>query len=70
MGELFVKKPIFQGNSEQAQLEIISQFCGTPSVETWPEVISLPNYKVMRMKNHYSRRLRDKFALLVDLCKF
>lgn len=58
-----MKKPIFQGNVEQAQLEIISQFCGSPSSENWPEVINLPNYKIMRSKNHYSRRLKDKFGL-------
>lgn len=63
LGELFLKKPIFQGNAEQTQLEIISQICGSPSPENWPEVVNLPNYKVMRSKNHYPRRLKDKFSL-------
>lgn len=60
-----MKRPIFQGNTEQAQLEIISQYCGSPSPENWPGVINLPNHKVMRLKNYYPRRLRDKFGLLV-----
>uniref|UniRef100_A0A915DCS2 cyclin-dependent kinase n=1 Tax=Ditylenchus dipsaci TaxID=166011 RepID=A0A915DCS2_9BILA len=64
LGELFVKKPIFQGNVELAQLEIICQYCGSPSVENWPGVANLPNFKSMRLKNYYPRRLRDKFEFL------
>ncbi|KAI1722770.1 protein kinase domain-containing protein [Ditylenchus destructor] len=64
LGELFVKKPIFQGNVEQAQLEIIAQYCGSPSAEVWPGVVNLPNYKTMRLKNYYPRRVKEKFAYL------
>ncbi|KAI6220673.1 hypothetical protein M3Y99_01594900 [Aphelenchoides fujianensis] len=62
LGELFTKRPIFQGNSELAQLELISKCCGTPTPEVWPGVKELPQYDQMRPKNYYQRKLRSEFA--------
>ncbi|KAI6236710.1 Protein kinase domain-containing protein [Aphelenchoides besseyi] len=62
LGELFTKKPIFQGNSEMAQLELIAKCCGTPSHEVWPNVSQMPLYNTLRPKNFYQRRLRMEFA--------
>uniref|UniRef100_A0A915BNJ3 Cyclin-dependent kinase 12 n=1 Tax=Parascaris univalens TaxID=6257 RepID=A0A915BNJ3_PARUN len=66
LGELYTKKPIFQGNSEMVQLEVISRICGTPSPENWPDVINLPLYCSYRPKRTYTRTLRDAFGFLRD----
>lgn len=63
LGELFVKKPIFQGNSEAIQLDTISQTCGTPTPNVWPNVVHLPFYNSMRPRQYYNRTLVQKFAL-------
>lgn len=38
LGELFTGKPIFKGQTEWGQFEMISKCCGTPNVTNWPEV--------------------------------
>lgn len=63
LGELFVKKPLFQGNSEMTQLEIISKLCGTPSPEVWPDVVNLPLFASYRPRRYYRRVLKETFQL-------
>ncbi|PVG04191.1 Pkinase-domain-containing protein [Serendipita vermifera] len=46
--ELFVKKAIFQGNDEIHQLEVIFRVMGTPSIEQWPNLPSLPWYELLK----------------------
>ncbi|MBN3307223.1 CDK13 kinase, partial [Amia calva] len=65
LGELFMKKPIFQANQELAQLELISRICGSPCPAVWPDVIKLPYFNTMKPKKQYRRRLREEFALYV-----
>jgi len=62
LGEMFTKKPIFQANSEILQLDIISQLCGTPTPAEWPDVISLPLFKKMKLRKNYRRRLKEEFS--------
>lgn len=64
LGELFLKKPLFQANSEVAQLDIISRICGTPTPAVWPNVIKLPLFHVVKPKKQYRRRLRDDFMFM------
>lgn len=63
LGELYTKKPMFQGNTEMVQLDVISKLCGTPSPENWPDVIKLPLYCSFRPKRTFPRILRDAFGL-------
>lgn len=62
LGELFVKKPIFQANIELAQLDAISRVCGTPTPAEWPDVIYLPHFNTMKLKKNYRRRLKEEFS--------
>ncbi|KAI6189604.1 Cyclin-dependent kinase 12 [Aphelenchoides bicaudatus] len=63
LGELFTKKPIFQGHNEQQQLEQITQCCGVPTAEVWPDVINLPIFSQIHFRsNNYQRLLRTKFS--------
>lgn len=63
LGELFAKKPIFQGHNEQHQLELITQCCGTPTPEIWEDLVNLPHYGHIKFRNYYPRSLRTKFVL-------
>uniref|UniRef100_A0A915J1W4 [RNA-polymerase]-subunit kinase n=1 Tax=Romanomermis culicivorax TaxID=13658 RepID=A0A915J1W4_ROMCU len=64
LGELFWKKPLFQANSEQAQLDVISRLCGSPSPSVWPEVINLPLYNTFKPKKLHKRVLRETFHFI------
>lgn len=39
-------KPLFPGTSETDELKRIFKLTGTPSVEKWPGLADLPNWKV------------------------
>ncbi|XP_046436885.1 cyclin-dependent kinase 12-like isoform X4 [Daphnia pulex] len=64
LGELFLKKPVFQANVEMMQLELISRLCGTPCPAVWPSVVKLPQWHTLRPKKTYRRRVRDEFAFM------
>ncbi|KAI3410105.1 Cyclin-dependent kinase 12 [Globodera pallida] len=66
LAEFFTKKPIFQGQSEHQQLELIALFCGSYTPEVWPGVLELQNYAVMRQRTYYPRKLREKFSFLPE----
>ncbi|VDP12968.1 unnamed protein product [Onchocerca flexuosa] len=66
LGELYTKKPMFQGNTEMVQLDVISKLCGTPSPENWPDVIKLPLYCSFRPKRTFPRVLRDAFGFIPE----
>ena len=65
MLELFTKKPVFQGNDEIHQLDVIYRILGTPTTERWPAVSTLPWYELVKPKdaipNHF-RELFQKYA--------
>lgn len=64
LGELYLKKPIFQANSETNQLELISKTCGTPNPTVWPDVVNLPFYDMINQKKAYKRRVREEFSFI------
>ncbi|GLH03551.1 Cyclin-dependent kinase 1 [Gryllus bimaculatus] len=65
LGELFAKKPMFQGNVELAQLETISRICGTPTPAVWPSVIRLPLWNMLRPKKPHIRRLQEEYKMFM-----
>merc|ERR1719412_2143349 len=66
LGELFLKKPLFQANEEIAQLMHISRLCGTPCPANWPAVIHLPGFANLKPKKQYRRRVREEFEHLMS----
>ncbi|KAK9501455.1 hypothetical protein O3M35_012174 [Rhynocoris fuscipes] len=64
LGELFLKRPLFQQANEMMQLEIISRMCGTPTPAVWPTVIELPLWHMLKAKKVHRRRLRDEFVFM------
>ncbi|KAJ3576168.1 hypothetical protein NP233_g578 [Leucocoprinus birnbaumii] len=61
MLELFTKKPVFQGNDEIHQLEVIHRILGTPTIERWPTLVDLPWYELAKPRDEIPNRFRDIF---------
>ncbi|ENN81623.1 hypothetical protein YQE_01986, partial [Dendroctonus ponderosae] len=64
LGELFLKKPLFQANAEMAQLDRISKVCGTPTPAVWPSVIKLPLFHALKPNKLHRRKLREDFVFM------
>lgn len=64
LGELFLKKPLFQANAEMMQLDRISRVCGTPTPAVWPSVIKLPLFHTLKPNKLHRRRLREDFVFM------
>ena len=62
MLELFIRKPVFQGNDEIHQLEVIFNTMGTPRAENWPGLGGLPWYDLVKPKVDYPSRLVEMFG--------
>lgn len=61
MLELFTKKPIFQGNDEIHQLDVIYRIFGTPTPERWPGITGLPWYELVKPKEVLQDHFRELF---------
>lgn len=61
MLELFCKKPVFQGNDEIHQLDVIYKIMGTPSTENWPGLVDMPWYELVKPRETIRNRFRDLF---------
>ncbi|PCH41018.1 Pkinase-domain-containing protein [Wolfiporia cocos MD-104 SS10] len=61
MLELFTKKPVFQGNDEIHQLDVIYRILGTPVVEHWPGMTSLPWYELVKPREAIPNHFRQLF---------
>jgi len=44
-GEMVTGRPLFPGSSEQDQLIRIFKLLGTPTPESWPGIVELPDYR-------------------------
>jgi CTD kinase subunit alpha len=62
MLEIFTTRPVFQGNDEIHQLEVIYSVMGTPNEVTWPGVRDLPWYELVRPKHEAQSRFREQFT--------
>ncbi|KAG6860378.1 hypothetical protein C0995_011985 [Termitomyces sp. Mi166 len=61
MLELFTKKPVFQGNDEIHQLDVIYKIFGTPTPERWAGVMDLPWFELVKPREVIPNRFRDLF---------
>lgn len=60
--ELFARRPIFQGQDEIHQLEVIFKVTGTPNVASWPGLQELPWYELVKPKTVIESQLRETFS--------
>jgi len=71
MAEMWVRSPIMQGSSEQNQLTLITQLCGSITPETWPGCdlldlypkIDLPKDSKRKVKERLAPYMKDQYAL-------
>ncbi|KAL0949523.1 hypothetical protein HGRIS_009574 [Hohenbuehelia grisea] len=61
MLELFTKRPVFQGNDEIHQLDVIYKIIGTPSPERWRGLIGLPWYELIKPREVIQNNFRALF---------
>ncbi|KAG9014833.1 kinase subunit of RNA polymerase II carboxy-terminal domain kinase I [Tulasnella sp. JGI-2019a] len=61
MLELFTTKPVFQGNDEIHQLEVIYRILGTPTPELWPALTDMPWYELVKPKDFHKNHFRVAF---------
>ena len=61
MAEMWTRSPIMQGSTEQQQITLISQLCGSISPEVWPGVESLELYSKLELPKGQKRKVRVKF---------
>lgn len=57
MAEMWTRSPIMQGNTEQQQLTLISQLCGSITPEVWPGVESLELFTKMELPQGQKRKV-------------
>ncbi|RUS86335.1 hypothetical protein EGW08_005920, partial [Elysia chlorotica] len=56
MAEMWTRSPIMQGNTEQHQLTLISQLCGSISPDSWPGVDKLDLFNKMELPKGQKRK--------------
>ena len=60
MAEMWTRSPIMQGNTEQHQLQLISQLCGSITPEVWPDVENLELYSKIELSKGQKRKVKDR----------
>ena len=65
MAEMWTRSPIMQGNTDQHQLDLISQLCGSITPEVWPNVERLGLYNKMKLPKGQRRKVKDRLKTYV-----
>lgn len=65
MAELWTRTPILQGSTEQAQLTLISQLCGSITPEVWPGVEKLELYSKLELQKGQRRRVKERLKVYI-----
>lgn len=66
MMEIFTKRPIFPGDgSEPSQLEMIYNVLGTPTRSSWPGLVHMPWYELLRADYSRPSAFVDKYKELL-----
>ena len=60
MAEMWTRSPIMQGATEQHQLQLISQLCGSVNPQLWPGVESLELYSKLDLPKGQKRKVKDR----------
>lgn len=63
--EMYTRYPIFSGQTEQRQLNMISDLCGSITPHVWPGLSSLPLFnKIVLPKGHLRKVNINIFQLM------
>ncbi|GMT03928.1 hypothetical protein PENTCL1PPCAC_26102 [Pristionchus entomophagus] len=66
MAELWTRTPIMQGNTEQKQLSLISNLCGSIVPEVWPDVVSLPYFDKFELPQNLKRKISERLGCIIQ----
>ncbi|KAI1728958.1 protein kinase domain-containing protein [Ditylenchus destructor] len=61
MAEMWTRSPILKGDSEQRQLCLISELCGSINGSSWPKCRRLPLYNRLELPQNLPKRIRERF---------
>ncbi|GIY53518.1 cyclin-dependent kinase 9 [Caerostris darwini] len=65
MAEMWTRSPIMQGNTEQHQLTLISQLCGSILPETFPGCEKLELYNRLELPKDQKRKVKERLKAYV-----
>ncbi|XP_076455087.1 cyclin-dependent kinase 9-like [Babylonia areolata] len=65
MAEMWTRNPIMQGTTEQNQLTLITQLCGSITPETWPGVDRLDLYNSLELPQGNKRKVKDRLRYYI-----
>ena len=65
MAEMWTRSPIMQGGTEQHQLTLISQLCGSITPEVWPGVEDLELYSKLDLPKGQKRKVKERLKVYV-----
>ncbi|XP_062940580.1 cyclin-dependent kinase 9-like [Cynocephalus volans] len=60
MAEMWTRNPIMQGNTEQQQLVLISQLCGSITPEVWPNVGKYQLFEKLDLVKGQKRKVKER----------
>ncbi|XP_050389342.1 cyclin-dependent kinase 9 isoform X1 [Patella vulgata] len=60
MAEMWTRSPIMQGNTEQHQITLISQLCGSICPEVWPDCDKLDLYDKLEVPKGMKRKVKER----------
>lgn len=66
MAEMWTRSPIMQGSTEQQQVILISQLCGSFTPDVWPGVQNLEFFKRMELPMGHKRKVKDRLKVYVQ----
>ena len=66
MAEMWTRRPIMQGETEQKQIMLICQLCGSITTDDWPGVDKLEYYQKLELPANENRKLRDRLRHFVE----
>ena len=65
MAEMWTRSPIMQGDTEQKQITLISQLCGSISLDDWPGVDKLEYFKRLELPKDQNRKVKERLRPFV-----
>ena len=65
MAEMWTRTPILQGSTEQTQLTLISQLCGSITPEVWPGVEKLELFNKLELMKGQRRRVKERLKVYI-----
>ncbi|XP_003387081.1 PREDICTED: cyclin-dependent kinase 9-like [Amphimedon queenslandica] len=66
MAEMWTRRPIMQGDTEQKQITLICQLCGSISPTEWAGVEKLEYYQKLELPQKENRKLKERLRHFVE----